>query len=71
MELEFRDTQLTDIDALFELRGRTRQNPLSREALAQLGITPESTYRALGWQPTAQRTANADEILELRSAPRM
>jgi ribosomal protein S18 acetylase RimI-like enzyme len=152
MELEFRDTQLTDIDALFELRGRTRQNPLSREALAQLGITPESTakdltagniwgavcahdtrivgfctgdvhtgevlvlavlpdyegrgvgkqllsrvidrlqaagapriwlvtsvdptvrahgfYRALGWQPTGRRTANGDEILELRSVPR-
>jgi ribosomal protein S18 acetylase RimI-like enzyme len=151
MELEFHETQLTDIDALFELRGRTRQNPLSREALAQLGITPESTardltagniggsvctyntrivgfctgdvhtgeilvlavlpdyegngigkrllarvvgrllangdkriwlaasadptvrahgfYRALGWQPTGQRTPNGDEILELHSGP--
>ena len=47
MELEFRETQLTDIDALFEIRGCTRQNPLSREALAQLGITPESTAKDL------------------------
>jgi ribosomal protein S18 acetylase RimI-like enzyme len=151
MELQFRETRLTDLDALFELRGRTRQNPLSREALAQLGITPESTarnltagniggsvcthhtrivgfctgdvhsgeilvlavlpeyegngigkrllsrvvdrlvatgdkriwlaasadptvrahgfYRALGWQPTGQRTPNGDEILELHSGP--
>ena len=150
MELEFRETQLTDLDALFELRGRTRQNPLSREALAQLGITPQSSaqeltagniwgsvcthnsrivgfctgdihtgeilvlavlpdyeghgigkrllsrvvnrlqatgarriwliasadptvrahgfYRALGWQPNGERTANGDEILELHLA---
>jgi ribosomal protein S18 acetylase RimI-like enzyme len=152
MQLEFRETRLTDIDALFEIRGCTRQNPLSREALAQLGITPESTatdltagnisgavcthdnrivgfctgdvhtgeilvlavlpdyegrgvgrqllsrvidrlqaagarriwlvasadptvrahgfYRALGWQPTGQRTTNGDEILELPSEAR-
>ena len=47
MELEFRETQLTDLEALFELRGRTRQNPLSREALAQIGITPQSSARDL------------------------
>jgi ribosomal protein S18 acetylase RimI-like enzyme len=47
MELEFRETQLTDLEALFELRGRTRQNPLSREELAQLGITPQSSARDL------------------------
>jgi ribosomal protein S18 acetylase RimI-like enzyme len=41
--LEFRDTQLTDLETLFELRGRTRQNPLSREDLASLGITPQSS----------------------------
>jgi ribosomal protein S18 acetylase RimI-like enzyme len=40
---EFRETQLTEVEALFEVRARTRQNPLSRAALAQLGITPEST----------------------------
>lgn len=46
-DLEFRDTLLSDIDALFEVRGRTRQNPLSRSDLAQLGITPQSTAAAL------------------------
>ena len=47
MQIEFRETQLTDVEALFEVRARTRQNPLSRAALAQLGITPESTASAL------------------------
>ncbi len=27
MELAFRETRLTDVDALFEVRGRTRENP--------------------------------------------
>lgn len=47
MELEFRETQLTDLEALFELRAATRENPLSRDALARLRITPESTARDL------------------------
>jgi ribosomal protein S18 acetylase RimI-like enzyme len=47
VELEFRETQLTDLEALFELRAATRENPLSRDALARLGITPESTARDL------------------------
>ena len=47
MQIEFRETQLSDVEALFEVRARTRQNALSRAALAQLGITPESTACAL------------------------
>jgi ribosomal protein S18 acetylase RimI-like enzyme len=47
MELEFRETQVADLDALFDLRGRTRQNPISLEALAKVGITPGSTEREL------------------------
>ena len=47
LDLEFRDTRITDVDALFEVRANTRQNPLSRAALAELGITPESTSAAL------------------------
>ena len=46
--LAFRETRLSDIDALFDVRGRTRQNPLSRADLAQLGITPQSTAAAFG-----------------------
>jgi hypothetical protein len=42
VELEFRETQLTDLEALFQLRAATRENPLSRDPLAKLGITPGS-----------------------------
>jgi ribosomal protein S18 acetylase RimI-like enzyme len=42
MELEFRQTELGDILELFSVRARTRQNPISQEGLAALGITPES-----------------------------
>jgi ribosomal protein S18 acetylase RimI-like enzyme len=47
MDLEFRDTRITDVEALFEVRANTRQYQLSRAALAELGITPESTSAAL------------------------
>src|SRR4051812_33920643 len=45
-QLVFRDTRVTDIDALFEVRANTRQNPLTRADLASLGITPDSTAQA-------------------------
>ena len=54
-ELQFRATRLNDIEELFDLRAQTRENALSREALAALGITPSSiaaelrSGRAKGW----------------------
>jgi len=45
--LEYRDTRVADINVLFEVRANTRQNPLSRADLAELGITPDSTTAAL------------------------
>jgi ribosomal protein S18 acetylase RimI-like enzyme len=47
MDLRFRETRVTDVEQLFDVRAATRENPLSREALAELGITPESTAAAL------------------------
>lgn len=47
MELLFRQTQISDIDELFTVRARTRENPISRDVLASLGITPESTANDL------------------------
>src|SRR5487761_193689 len=47
MELIFRKTQYGDIEALFSVRARTRQNPLSISRLATLGITLESTAKAI------------------------
>jgi ribosomal protein S18 acetylase RimI-like enzyme len=41
--LIFRETQPRDVDACFSVRERTRQNPIPREWLASVGITPESS----------------------------
>ncbi|HEU0299341.1 MAG TPA: GNAT family N-acetyltransferase, partial [Longimicrobium sp.] len=41
-ELPIRETREEDIDRLFDIRARTRENPVSREQLAAAGITPAS-----------------------------
>ena len=45
--LIFRQTRLTDIDACFSVRERTRENAIPRERLAAIGITPQSFAAAL------------------------
>jgi ribosomal protein S18 acetylase RimI-like enzyme len=53
--LVFRETQPSDIESLFSIRARTRENALSQGQLALLGITPESAAagissgRVKGW----------------------
>lgn len=52
--MNFRPIEPADLPEMIEVRGSTRENPLSREALRQLGITEESTARLLrtshrGW----------------------
>lgn len=47
LELTFRETQASDVEYLFSVRGRTRENPISKDELAELGITPESTAAGL------------------------
>ena len=47
MTLTLREAQLGDIPDMFALRERTRENPISPEELALLGITPESTTAAI------------------------
>lgn len=42
MEQLFRDARLSDIEALFSVRERTRENAISKEQLAAIGITGES-----------------------------
>ncbi len=42
MDLTFRETRPSDVEDLFSVRGRTRDNPFSKEQLAELGITPEA-----------------------------
>jgi GNAT superfamily N-acetyltransferase len=45
MELIFRESLPSDIEGLFSVRARTRENPISKEQLAALGITAEVTAR--------------------------
>lgn len=42
MDVYYRKTRSKDVDSLFEVRGRTRENPISKARLAQLGITHDS-----------------------------
>jgi hypothetical protein len=47
MELIFREIQCGDVEAMFWVRARTRENPASIVQLATLGITPESSTEAI------------------------
>jgi ribosomal protein S18 acetylase RimI-like enzyme len=55
MDLVFRETLPSDIEGLFSVRARTRESAISREGLASIGITAESTAnqmasgRLKGW----------------------
>jgi ribosomal protein S18 acetylase RimI-like enzyme len=46
-ELLIRETREADLERLFDVRARTRENPVSREQLAAVGITPASSAAAL------------------------
>lgn len=46
-QVTFRETRLTDIEGLFEVRAATRDNAVSRDALAKLGITADSVATGL------------------------
>lgn len=60
MALHFRKTQSNDVNALFEVRGKTRENPVSKQQLAQLGITHAAVVEGLdagdlyGWVCVSQ-----------------
>jgi ribosomal protein S18 acetylase RimI-like enzyme len=41
MEIDFRKANKTDIDRCAEIRGLTRDNPISREVLEAIGVTEE------------------------------
>jgi hypothetical protein len=44
-KLTFRQTLPSDVEELFSVRARNRENPISKEQLAEFGITPESIAR--------------------------
>ncbi len=47
MDLLFRETLPSDIDGLFSVRARTRENPISKEGLASIGITSDSIAKQM------------------------
>jgi Acetyltransferase (GNAT) domain len=47
MKLIFRETLPSDVEGLFSVRARTRENPISKEQLASLGITAESIAKQM------------------------
>lgn len=47
MALHFRKTQSNDVSGLFEVRGKTRDNPISKQQLAQMGITHAAVVEGL------------------------
>jgi len=47
MELIFRETLPSDVEGLFSVRGRTRENPISKDDFASLGITAEARNLAV------------------------
>jgi GNAT superfamily N-acetyltransferase len=46
-KLEFREIRDRDLESVFEVRGRTRENAISREQLAAMGITPATATEGL------------------------
>lgn len=47
MTLNYRKIQSADIERMFVIRASTRENPISKERLAQMGVTPESMLQGL------------------------
>jgi len=47
MALHYRKTQIDDVSTLFEVRGKTRENPISKQQLAQMGITHAAVVEGL------------------------
>jgi ribosomal protein S18 acetylase RimI-like enzyme len=45
--LVFRRTQVAEVEELFRIRAATRENALSKELLASMGITPESVIASI------------------------
>ena len=58
--MKFRAIESNDLPAIFDVRASTRENPFSREALWEIGITEESTAELLrtthrGWLCEAEK----------------
>ena len=51
MKKTIRVANVGDIDTIFEIRTRVRENHLSREQLADIGVTPDAIREAIAQAP--------------------
>ncbi|MCU1726923.1 GNAT family N-acetyltransferase [Pseudomonas sp. 7P_10.2_Bac1] len=51
MDISLRTANLNDIDAIFDIRTRVRENHLSVEQLAEIGVTPDAIREAIEQAP--------------------
>ncbi|MFP3515339.1 GNAT family N-acetyltransferase [Pseudomonas sp. SIMBA_077] len=51
MQVSLRVAHFDDIDSIFDIRTRVKENHLSREQLAEMGITPDAIREALVQAP--------------------
>jgi len=63
LTMQYRHMKRQDVDEVLRLRTLTRENALTMEELAGLGITPESTSRLLGQDAKGWVCEESGEIL--------
>ncbi|KQB53929.1 GCN5 family acetyltransferase [Pseudomonas endophytica] len=51
MQISLRVAQFDDIDSIFDIRTRVKENHLSREQLTGMGITPDAIREAIAQAP--------------------
>jgi GNAT superfamily N-acetyltransferase len=68
--MEFREILAADAPALFELRPRTRENVMTVEELARLGITVESVIASLSVSSKGWLCADAGKVVGFSIADR-
>lgn len=61
--MEFREIRAADVPALFDLRPRTRENVITVEQLAKLGITVESLRGFLAATQKGWLCADGDKVV--------
>lgn len=58
MEPVFRDARLADVEDLFSIRARTRENAITKEQLASIGITAQSLAEGMNSGRVAGRVCS-------------
>jgi len=68
--MRFREITTADVPALFGVRPKTRENPMTPEDLQRLGITPQSVTESLETSTKGWLCTDADEVVAFAMADR-